>query len=362
MPPYGEAEVEWLTLADGAVVAQGRGVDWPRAGEAPTRALLIAPATAVTVHRALLPDLAPRQAQAAARLMALETTLGAPDTLHVATGARDGDGALDVAVVASADLAGWLGWASAQGLDPRPVVPAALLLPRPDDGFVRAQVGAETIARDRTSAFALDPDVAALVIGDAAVAEVSADAVIAALADALDAPPLDLRQGAFAVRQRRGVDWALIRRSAVLIAAIMALSLSIALVTIARLDRDTDRLDTAALARARTVVPDVGSVGQAEAALDARAAALGVGGRGFAGGAARLFAALDQSPAATLTTFELAADGTIRATLTAPNANDLNIAVAALRSSGAGAVSTPSAAPGGGQAVQLTVTPQDDRP
>lgn len=358
LPPQADTPVRWLTVEDGAVVEQGSGDGWPRAEDVTIRALLLAPAGAVSLHRALLPDLAPRQAQAAARLMAVENAIGDPDELHVAAGPREDAGALDVAVVANADMVAWLGWAEAHGLDAGPIVPAALLLPRPEDGFARGRVGTETITRDKSSAFALDPELGGLLIGDAKVATVPDAQVDEAMLAALDDPPLDLRQGLFARRRKRTLDWDLVRRAAVLAGLILLASLIMALVLIAKLGTDTSRLDARALAAARTVIPDVGAVEQAEAALDARAIARGVGGRGFSATTARLFAALDQSPAAALTAFDLAADGSVRATVAAPTANDLDVAVAALRSSGAGAVSTPAQTGDGRQAIQLTVSPR----
>lgn len=362
LPPDLDTPLHWLTFADGAVTASGKGDDWPRLepnGEGVlTPAMLVAPAAAVTLHRALLPDLAPRQALAAARLMAVENALGSPEELHVAVGPRDPDGALDVAVVANADMAGWLSWAQSHGLDPYPVVPAGLLLDRPDEGFVRARVGAETIARDKSSAFAVDPELADLLFGDAAVVDVAEGEAIAALIAAADAPPLDLRQGVFARRTRRDFDWNLVRRAAVLVGLILLGALAISLVRIFKLDNDTDRLDARTIAIAKTVDPGVTSAAQAEAALDVRAAAAGVGGRGFAGGAARVFAALDQSPSAVLTEYSLNADGTVRATIAAPTANDLDVAVAALRSSGAGATTTPATGGDGRQSVVVTVSPR----
>lgn len=358
LPPDDATPVGWLAVTDAGVTDRGQDDAWPRLDAGPTPAVLLVPANAVALHRALLPDLALRQAQAAARLMAVENALGDPATLHVAAGPRDADGGLDVAVVANADMATWLTWAAAHDVDATAVVPAALLLPRPDDGFVRAQVGAETIARDKSSAFALDPDLAELLLGGATIADVPAAEIESALVAAVASPPLDLRQGPFARRQRRTFEWALVKRAAVLTGLILALALLITLVRIGRLDGDTARLDAQALAAAKSVLPTVSDVAQAETALDERAATLGVGGRGFANVAARLFAALDQSPAAVLTQFDLGRDGVLRATLAAPTAADLDVALAALRSSGAGVVVVPGPAQAGRPSVQLTVTPR----
>lgn len=353
-----EGGARWLRIADGEVVARGNDDGWGGDGEPPERALLIVPAAAVALHRATLPELAPRQAAVAARLMATENSLGSPERLHVATGPRQPDGAIDVAVVGVADMTGWLDWASLRGLDPGPVVPAALLLPRPDSGFVRGPVGDEDIARDAAAAFALDPVLAPLVLGDADVTVVGPAEVDAAIVAALDLAPLDLRQGPFARRRRRAFDWALVRRAGVLAGLILLASLVIALFEIARLDRDTARLDADALAAAQTVIPGVGDVAQAESALDARATAVGVGGRGFGAATARLFAALDQSPAATLTTFEATPDGALHATVAAPLSNDIDIVVAALRGAGATVEATPAQPGDGRQTSSLTVTPR----
>ena len=182
LPPDPDTPIAWARAADGMLLEHGTGDTWPRPeADVAVRAMLIAPAGAVSLHRAQLPDLAERQAQAAARLMALENALGDPDALHVATGRRDDDGALDVAVVANADMVAWLTWAEAHGLDAGPVVPAALLLPRPEEGFVRGRIGTEAIARDRSAAFVIVPDIALLVIGAEPVVDVPDAEIQAAL-------------------------------------------------------------------------------------------------------------------------------------------------------------------------------------
>lgn len=356
LPPDVATPLHWLTIADGVVAERGVGDDWPRLdGDMTTPAVLFAPAGAVTLHRAMLPDLAPRQAQAAARLMAVENALGAPDELHVAAGPRDPEGGLDVAVVAKADMATWLGWAAANALDAQAIVPAALLLPRSDEGFVRGRVGAETIARDRSTAFALESGLAALLIDDVPVADLSEPELAANLVAAVADPPLDLRQGAFARRQRRGIDWALVRRAAILTGSILLIALAMALIRIARLDADSARLDAQAVANARTMLPTVGDAAQAEAALDARAAALGVAGRGFANGAARVFGALEQAPGAVLTEYSVNNDGTVRAVIAAPTTGELDAAVAALRAGGAGTATTAAPGSDGRQSITVTV-------
>ena len=70
----------------------------------------------------------------------------------------------------------------------------------------------------------------ALVTGDSATVPIERADLEAALVGAAAAPSLDLRQGVFARRRRFALDWALIRRLAVLAGLILAVTLAISLV------------------------------------------------------------------------------------------------------------------------------------
>src|SRR3546814_19413266 len=100
---------EWLRVTGDAIVARGRGEDWGTPPDDPGAILLVAPAAAITLHRTALPDLAARQAVAAARLLALESSLGGAEALHVATGPRDPDGGLAGALVRKDRKSVWWG-------------------------------------------------------------------------------------------------------------------------------------------------------------------------------------------------------------------------------------------------------------
>lgn len=358
VPPVADAPPRWWRVADRRIVATGHDVEWnlPDADDRPVEigpVLLLVPAAAVTLHRALLPDLAPRQAAAAARLMALENSAAAPDTLHIGTGPRDGDGGLDVAVVSAGAMAQWLRWAGHHAIDPDAIVPAPLLLPRPDEGFVFARIGDEPVWRDAAAALA-DPELAPLIVGDAPVAEVPPDAIEAAMIAAVAQPPLDLRTGLFAKR-RRGIDWALVRRAAVLAGLILALSLVISIVRIARLEGDTVRLDSNSVAAARRIAPEVASADAAEAAVNARLTALGLAGRGFGAPLAQLFAALQPVPAVALTALERTGEGTLRATLAAAKPDDINAVLIPLQQTGYVVTADPPQNQGGQVSVGITV-------
>ena len=354
LPPDLDDAPEWLRVGDDAIVARGSGEDWGEIPDGPGAILLVAPAAAITLHRTTLPDLAPRQAAAAARLLALENSLGGADTLHVATGPHNEDDGLDVAVVRNADMAAWLLWAQHRALDPGAIIPAALLLSRPDNGFVGARVGSENLLRDASSAF-VDDGLGARLVDDAPVEMLSPEAVDAAILAAVESPPLNLRQGAFARRRRRAIDWGVVRRSTAIAGLILLVVLATALVRIGRLHADTASRDAAAVAAARTIAPDVTTAEQAEAAVNAELAARGVGGRGFSGPTAQLLSAMQAAPGVTLAALARTGDGALAATLAAPGVDDIDAVLGTLRGAGYTVTAEPPQNQGGRNAIAITM-------
>lgn len=227
--PSGDRGYHWVRFADGAI-REGDGV--PPASDDPV--IAVAPAESVALHWAELPGRSPAQALAAARLLVAEASATPLAELHVAVG-DEGEGERPIALVAMATMAQWLTDLAGHGIDPAAMIPAPLLLPRPDEGYVRATIAATALVRSRTTGFADEAPLADLVIGDTPQHTLDQDAIDAALAAAIAAPVLDLRQGAFARRRRRiGIDWALVRRLALLGAAILLVTLAIDLVRIAK--------------------------------------------------------------------------------------------------------------------------------
>ncbi|HVJ00004.1 MAG TPA: type II secretion system protein GspL [Sphingomonas sp.] len=352
LPPEPDAAPEWLRVEDDAIVARGSGDDWGDAPDGPDTTLLVAPAAAITLHRTAFPDLALRQAAAAARLLALDNSLGGGDTLHVATGPRDPDGGFDVAVVSNDTMAAWLRWAQHHRLDSAAIVPAALLLPR-SERIVAGRVGGELLLRDANAAFAAD-GLGALLVGDAPVETLSPAEIDAALVAALATPPLDLRQGAFA-RRRRTIEPRLLRRSAVLLGLIVLTVLATALVRIVRLHADTAARDAAAVAAARTIAPTVTTAEQAEAAVNQQLADRGLGGHGFSGPVAHLLSTTEATPDVTLAALARTGDGALAATLAAPGIDEINAVLVALQRAGYRITAEPPQNQGGRNAVAITM-------
>ena len=271
------------------------------------------------------------------------------------------DGSLDVAVVANADMVAWLAWAAAHGLDATPVVPAGLLLPRPEEGFARGDDRrGDDRARQVVGVSRSMPSSRALLIGDAAVAEVPMAEVEAALIAALDAPPLDLRQGVFARRKRRAIDWGLVRRAAVLAGLILLLALVISLVRIAKLRW---RTDAAGRARARRCA-HVGAGRCRRSAGGGRAGrARGGGGRRRARlrercGAAVRGAGPEPGGRADRASRRLPT-ATVRATIGRRRPPTTSTSPSRpCAAPGRGATTTPAASARGRQSIQVTVAPR----
>jgi general secretion pathway protein L len=195
-----------------------QGAGWPVPDGTPL--VMAVPGEAVALHWLDLPDLAPAQAAAAAR-MALADRLAEADP-HIAV--APGSGAFGeapvgrrrpVAVVAREQMAGWLAEAARAGWKPSAMIPDPLLLPAPASGWSVAQDGPRVLARSASAAFAAEADLAAAIIGTEATTPAQP-----ALPDLL---PLDLLTGDYAPVTRWQPDRTQLKRLALLAAAIAGL-------------------------------------------------------------------------------------------------------------------------------------------
>ncbi|WP_243453603.1 type II secretion system protein GspL, partial [Polymorphobacter multimanifer] len=154
------ADPDWWQLDDaGRIVARGTGTP-----PAVTPVIAIPPADAVSLHRITLPNLAPAQAQAAARMMATEFAAAPLESLHTAIGSPGPDGQRWLAITGADAMAGWLASLDALGVSPAAMVPAPMLLPPDPQGAVAWPLGPLLLVRaalpDGPRAFAAEPDLA----------------------------------------------------------------------------------------------------------------------------------------------------------------------------------------------------------
>lgn len=319
------APERWLLIADDAIVARGEQASAiaPQPGE--TR-LLVAPATVVAVHEIDLPALAPAQARAAARLALADQSLLPPDQLHL-TCAIAREGLYNVALVPRDEMTNWI-----ERFDPDIIVPAALMLPLPDEGYARAAIADEIILRGGGRGFAEDPILTRHVVGSSPVVTLDTEALEAAIINSASAPPLNLRDGEFARRQKVDPRW--LRRIAMLAVVLLLISLAIPLVEIARLSRASGLLEETSASLAQAALGENVAPEAAVGALDARLAGLRGGGGGFVRVSAAALRAIEATANVELMSLSFDPGGTLRLSIRAANADEIAAVAARMRATG----------------------------
>lgn len=311
LPATAEHVFRWLRVDGGHIVARGEGL--PRLnGQAPVVAVV--PSADVALHWAELPDRSSAQSLAAARVIMAERCAAPIAQLHVAIGREEEGAARPIAVAAMARMEHWQEMLAANGVDCTAMLPAALLLARPENGYVRAEVGDETVVRGPGAAFVDEAGITALITGGAAPVTLEREALEASIVAATAFPALDLRQGGFA-RRRRAIDWRWVRRLGWLLAALLAVSVAIALVQLARYSFAAQALEQRAEALARQGLPPGETAGDAARQLRDRVAGLRGAGLGFSRSAAAVFSAVQGVPGSELHTLSFDANGDVRMTL-----------------------------------------------
>ncbi len=329
LPARADDSYRWLRVDDDSVVARGEGVPEGDAGEV----IAVAPADAVTLHWAALPARSPAQAAAAARIVVADASAAPVDGLHVAVGDEAQD-ERPIGVVAATRMRAWLESLAAFGLDPATVLPAPLLLPRPEAGYVRADLGGQSVVRGATSGFADEARLTALITGDDAPETLGREAVEAAIAVAVGRPALNLRQGAFAKRKRRAIDWGLVKRLALLGGLALLATLAIDLVRIAKYSMAADAAETRAGVLAREGLPRGADQGDADRLLAERLSRLRGPGAGFTATAAVVSEAVRGVAGTEIVALAFEPNGDLRTTVAAEGEAQANQLVARLREAG----------------------------
>jgi general secretion pathway protein L len=311
------------------------GAGWPAPDGTPL--VLAVPGEAVALHWLDLPDLAPAQAAAAARL-ALADRLAEADP-HIAV-AR-GSGLRPVGVVAREQMAAWQAEAARAGWKPSAIIPDPLLLPVPASGWAVAQDGPRVLARSASAAFAAEPDLAAAIIGTDATALAQ---------PALPVPlPLDLLSGDYAPVTRWQPDRTQVKRLALLAAAIAGLWLGGDLAALFRARSAASAADAELLA----LVPGTSDGASAFAALQAQAQQRGAAG-GLAALAGPVVQALSARPGAGLASLAYTPAGGLVAGV-AGGAGEAQALADALAATGLAASASTTRATADGSISDVTV-------
>jgi general secretion pathway protein L len=345
LPSEDVASQCWLRVAAGGIVARGMG--YPVAAEDEMVALVIAAAD-VALHPAAYDDLAPAQARAAAQLAAADLVIAPLETLHIAAG----DG---IAVIARGRMMQLLEKAQTAGFDPDVVIPAPLLLPVVDNGYVRASVGDEVVLRGQGLGFGDDAALTPLLTGGAPIVHVTVEALERAIVDAVRAPAINLRQGLFARRRAWKVLRPKFSRIARLAAAIGVFALMIPLVTITRLNQQSNALEQETALTAQSALGGSVKPEDATAKLEAALADLRGGGAGFLPTANAVVAAVEATANVELVGATFDPDGALRVTARATSPAELTALQQRLRDDGFTIVAGPITSNQGQPLIDLQV-------
>lgn len=348
----------WLHLAHDTIAARGTNLEGlpplidPET-QRPIDVVAVVPGESVAVHWLEVPSgLAPAQAAAAARLMAAEASAQPLSEMHLAVGAEDGDALRPVALVPALTMAGWLGRLQAAGLDPDIVIPEPLLLAPPKEGFVRYDRREVPLYRGAHDAFSVEPELAELVIAEAPVRSLGADAYERGLFEAVARPAVNLRQGEFAKRRKWKVEWHQVRRLALLLLAIVAVTLAIQIASIWRYTYAADALEQEAN---RIAGKALGAESVDPVQLERRLSELRGGGAGYAAIAASVFAAVRATPNAELSGIVYDRDGTMRLTVMADSTATIASFEQRIEAGGFEAEQGPMRVGGGRPTTDITV-------
>lgn len=283
--------------------------------------VLAVPGEAAALHWLDLPDLAPAQAAAAARMLLADGLAEADPHIAVAPGG----GVRPVAVVARTTMGEWLANLAANGLTASAIVPDALLLPVPASGWSVLAEGGRILARSAEAAFAAETELAALLIADAPVTPAHIG-----LPDPL---PINLLSGDYAPVTRWQPAAGLARRLAVLAAVLAGLWLAGDVAALLRARAAVADADAATLALARPVLPAGADDGAAALSqLQAVARQRGADG-GLAALAGPLTAAIAQRNSAALASLSYTPAGGLTAGV-AGGEGEARALAAALESAG----------------------------
>ena len=359
VPDRNRAETHWWRAADGALLEARASDEWTGLlldqDGLPRKLVALAPASAVRVSYAeASPDAAtPRQAEAIARVAALESSLGDAGTLHAVSAQTDRPQRPIVTAVAdNGIMLAWLEWLSAFGADADHIVPAGSLTPAGDD-WLEAQFGSQAVISRGALVMSGEAGLTAALVGEDQISRLDQAQADAILAAAAVSPPIDLRTGPFARRRRLLLDRDRIRQLALLASAIPLIALIWALVVLLKLNGATERLNRETLSMAESSLGRPVALENAEAELRARVGGAGYGG--FQPTLAALYGELQAGQGVTSTELGYRPDGTLAVTLAAPTVDSVNRLLVALQRNGYRITAVPRQSPDGRAMVDITI-------
>jgi general secretion pathway protein L len=299
-----------------------------------------------------LPDMQPRQAEGVAKLRVAEQSLGLVHTAarHVF------DDIVVTASIAPAVMQDGLARLALRGLNPDIVIPFGLAVEVAPDHIVEVEFDGMTVLRGERFAIPDEAVFRDLLVGDSNVETIAADQARAMLFAASEHPLLNLREGLFAKRERKVLATAEQRKWIIRLAgALIAATLLLGMVTLAKYWSATSAENDRALAAAQRIDPSIQDITQAEAQLGRALQQKGLAQGRFAPLSAGLWRAVQASPNVSARELRFANDGLLTVVLAAPNADSINRALLAIQQDGYRITATPRQDSSGATLVDLTM-------
>jgi general secretion pathway protein L len=320
------------------------------------RTVLIVPGQDVTARWLTLKAVSQTQAASAAAMMLADDLAAPRESLHVALAAPDADGERLVCIVGKARMQALMDQATALGAEPDVVLPDYLVLPEPEGETLRsADMGGAVAVRGKKLAFTAERDLVPYLAGDRPFEAVfDPSRMEAMLAETAAGPPINLRQGPFAVGSERAAGWREWRRAAALAGLVLISPLILWGAQIARESQAARAMENQARKTAAAIVGEVS--GDPVLALRARASQSGAADR-FLDSSAALFEGVARLEGASLQAFAYQADGSVRATLVHGNYTDVEGLTRNLELAGFSVREDAAVEAGGQITTDLTIAP-----
>ncbi len=229
----------WLLVDGGSVIDRGEAHGGIPAEQ--SRMIVSVPGEQVAIHWVDLPEgLTRPQAAAAARLVLADRAAEPVDLLHLAVG-RSEAGRTPVALVSSEVMESWLDGLSAAGIEAEAIVPSPMMLPPPASGLVAWDRGGTRDYRGIGIAFSAEPEIGALIAGEAPLELLAPLDWERAAADSTATPTLNLLQGKYARKTPlfAGRDF---RRAFILLVVLCLAMLAVQVARTASFNISADRL------------------------------------------------------------------------------------------------------------------------
>jgi general secretion pathway protein L len=300
------------------------------------------------------PALAPRQAEAAARIDAATASING-NALHIVS-QEYGDGEVVTAAIDREQLTQGLDRIKAEGLDPDHLLPLGLLLPDQDGTATRLSFADTAVIRCGRNILPDEAMLASAMIGDKPVHDVTENEFAQYLRAAVANPIADLRTGSFAKKRGNSV-WSgnKIRAAVGLFAMAAIFSLALAMTTWLKIDRAIAREDAGTLAAAGKVVPGLTIAAEAPARLAQKIGVQRGGNSAFTALASGLWRALQKAEGVNLRDMRYGKDGILSVTLTSAAVDPVNRVLIDVQQQGYKISATPRQEANGITAVAVTM-------